>query len=49
MQVHEKKLLSDRFIQQTAILLDLITVDSINSWFNVDGDPTYNDTYYNTG
>lgn len=30
-------------------MLDKIDVASINSWFNVDGAPTYNDVYYNTG
>lgn len=49
MQVHEKKLLSDANIQESAILLDKVNVDSINSWFNVDGDPTYSDQYYNIG
>lgn len=48
MELHDKKLLNQKYLQSTDIKLVQSNIDSINGWFNVDGTPTYSLTYYTT-
>ena len=48
MSLKTKKMLNIPYLQQTDALLDDVVVDSINSWFYVEGEPTFHNEYYNS-
>lgn len=47
LQLQDKKMLDQNYLQIINILADTVIVESINSWFYVSGDPTYSNEYLN--
>ena len=48
MALEEKRLLDRDYYQNSNAILDVVSVESQNSWVYVAGDSTYSNTFYNS-